>query len=167
MNEMLSTFGRIGVYSFGGPAAQIALMHRVLVEEKRWLNEQEFLNALSFAMLLPGPEAMQLATYAGWQKGGVPGGLLAGGLFVLPGAVVMAILATIYALFGNVPLIDAIFLGVQATVVAIVIEAPFAQIDSDAFAGADTSLLDDTRFVEGHHAGFRTDDQQPEKSDRR
>ncbi len=123
MNEMLSTFGRIGIYSFGGPAAQIALMHRVLVDEKRWLTEQEFLNALSFTMLLPGPEAMQLATYAGWQKAGVPGGLLAGGLFVLPGAIVMAILASIYALFGNVPLIDALFLGVQATVVAIVIEA--------------------------------------------
>ena len=123
MNETLSTFGRIGIYSFGGPAAQIALMHRVLVDEKRWLSEQEFLNALSFTMLLPGPEAMQLATYAGWRRGGVPVGLLAGGLFVLPGAIVMAVLATIYALYGNVPLIDALFLGVQATVVAIVIEA--------------------------------------------
>ena len=125
MNEMVHTFGRIGIYSFGGPAAQIALMHRILVDEKNWLSETQFLNALSFAMLLPGPEAMQLATYAGWQRGGVPGGLLAGGLFVLPGAAVMLILSTVYAFFGQVPLIDAIFLGVQATVVAIVLEALF------------------------------------------
>ncbi len=123
MNELLHTFGRIGLLSFGGPAAQIALMHRVLVDEKAWLNEKEFLNALSFSMLLPGPEAMQLATYAGWRKAGVSGGLIAGGLFVLPGALVIAVLATIYAFFGDVPLIDAMFLGVQATVVAIVIEA--------------------------------------------
>ena len=123
MNEMFRTFGKIGLYSFGGPAAQIALMHRVLVDEKKWLSEPQFLNALSFSMLLPGPEAMQLATYAGWQRGGVPGGLLAGGLFVLPGAAVMLCLATVYAYFGQVPLVEAVFLGVQATVVAIVLEA--------------------------------------------
>lgn len=123
MNELFSTFGRIGLLSFGGPAAQIALMHRVLVDEKRWLDETAFLNALSFSMLLPGPEAMQLATYAGWRRGGTIGGLVAGGLFVLPGAFVIAILSTIYAFYGDVPLIDALFLGVQATVVAIVIEA--------------------------------------------
>lgn len=123
MTELFQTFGRIGLLSFGGPAAQIALMHRVLVEEKAWLKEKEFLNALSFSMLLPGPEAMQLATYAGWRKAGVPGGLIAGGLFVLPGAFVIGILAIIYVSFGDVPLVDALFLGVQATVVAIVIEA--------------------------------------------
>ncbi len=123
MNDLFSTFGRIGLLSFGGPAAQIALMHRVLVDEKAWLNEKEFLNALSFSMLLPGPEAMQLATYAGWRQGGTLGGLVAGGLFVLPGALVIALLSTIYAFYGDVPLIDALFLGVQATVVAIVIEA--------------------------------------------
>ncbi len=123
MNELVSTFGRIGLLSFGGPAAQIALMHRVLVDEKTWLSEKEFLNALSFAMLLPGPEAMQLATYAGWRKGGTFGGLIAGGLFVLPGAIVVAALATAYAFFGQVPMVEAVFLGVQATVVAIVIEA--------------------------------------------
>ena len=123
MNELFATFGRIGVYSFGGPAAQIALMHRVLVDEKKWLSEQQFLNALSFSMLLPGPEAMQLATYAGWRKAGTLGGLIAGGLFVIPGALVMAVLAVIYARFGSVPLVEALFLGVQATVVAIVLEA--------------------------------------------
>ncbi len=123
MSDLFQTFGRIGLLSFGGPAAQIALMHRVLVDEKAWLKEKEFLNALSFSMLLPGPEAMQLATYAGWRKAGVPGGLIAGGLFVLPGAAVIMVLATIYAWFGSVPLVEAMFLGVQATIVAIVLEA--------------------------------------------
>ncbi|WP_347310056.1 chromate efflux transporter [Defluviimonas sp. SAOS-178_SWC] len=116
-------FGRIGLLSFGGPAAQIALMHRELVETRRWLTEAEFLRALSFCMLLPGPEAMQLATYAGWRLGGVRGGLLAGGLFVLPGAAVILALAASYAAFGQVPLVAALFLGVKAAVVAIVIEA--------------------------------------------
>ncbi len=123
MSELVATFGRIGLMSFGGPAAQIALMHRILVDEKAWLSEKAFLNALSFSMLLPGPEAMQLATYAGWRRAGTLGGLVAGGLFVLPGAAVIASLAAIYVRYGDVPLIDALFLGVQATVVAIVIEA--------------------------------------------
>jgi chromate transporter len=114
---------RIGLLSFGGPAAQIALMHRELVETRKWLTEQEFLNALSFCMLLPGPEAMQLATYSGWRLRGVAGGLIAGLLFVIPGAIVIAALATIYAGYGQVPVISALFLGVQATVVVIVIEA--------------------------------------------
>jgi len=121
----LRVFGRIGLYSFGGPAAQIALMHRELVDENRWLTEKDFLGALSFCMLLPGPEAMQLATFAGWRLRGVPGGLIAGLLFVLPGAAVMFALATGYALYGNIPLVEAAFLGVQATVVAIVLEALF------------------------------------------
>jgi len=92
MAEMTRVFGRIGVLSFGGPAAQIALMHKELVEERSWLDEPSFLRALSLCMLLPGPEAMQLATYAGWRLRGVPGGLLAGLLFVLPGAAVIAVL---------------------------------------------------------------------------
>ncbi len=116
-------FGRIGLLSFGGPAGQIALMHRELVEIRRWLSEAEFLRALSFCMLLPGPEAMQLATYAGWRLGGVRGGLIAGGLFVGPGAVLILALAAGYAAFGQVPLVSALFLGVKAAVVAIVIEA--------------------------------------------
>ena len=123
--HFLRVFARIGFFSFGGPAAQIALMHRELVDENRWLTEKDFLGALSFCMLLPGPEAMQLATYAGWRLRGVPGGLAAGLLFVLPGAAVMFALATIYALFGTVPLVEAAFLGVQATVVTIVLEALF------------------------------------------
>ena len=121
--EVFSAFGRIGLLSFGGPAAQIALMHRVLVEEKGWLSERQYLNALSFCMLLPGPEAMQLATYAGWRLHGVIGGLIAGLLFVLPGAAVILALASIYAFYGSVPLVSMLFLGIKAAVVIIVIEA--------------------------------------------
>ncbi len=116
-------FWRIGILSFGGPAAQIALMHRELVEERPWLSEKEYLSALSFCMLLPGPEAMQLATYAGWKLRGVPGGLIAGLLFVIPGALVVLALSLLYATLGAVPLVQAMFLGVQAAVVMIVIEA--------------------------------------------
>ena len=122
-SELLRVFGRIGLFSFGGPAAQIALMHRVLVEERGWLGEKEFLSALSFCMLLPGPEAMQLATFAGWKLRGVPGGLIAGLLFVLPGAAVVLGLAILYAFLGALPFVQALFLGVQAAVVVIVIEA--------------------------------------------
>jgi len=103
---------RIGLLSFGGPAAQIALMHREVVDIKNWLSEKQFLNALSFCMLLPGPEAMQLATYAGWRLHGVSGGLVAGMLFVMPGAIVIFALALIYGLYGDVPLVNALFLGV-------------------------------------------------------
>jgi chromate transporter len=117
------TWGKIGLLSFGGPAAQIALMHREVVEEKKWLTEPQFLNALNFCMLLPGPEAMQLATYSGWRINGVLGGLVAGLLFVLPGAFVIALLATIYVYAGQVPVVNALFLGVKATVIVIVIEA--------------------------------------------
>ena len=120
---MIEVFGRIGCLSFGGPAAQIALMHRVLVEEERWIDEGDFSSALGFCMLLPGPEAMQLATYAGWRLRGIPGGLIAGGLFVLPGALVILALAAAYAAFGSVPAVAALFLGIKAAVLVIVIEA--------------------------------------------
>jgi chromate transporter len=116
-------FLRIGLLSFGGPAAQIALMHRELVEERRWLTEAEYLRALSFCMLLPGPEAMQLATYAGWKLGGTVGGLISGTLFLLPGAVVIFALAFVYGSLIEQPLVQALFLGVKATVVVIVVEA--------------------------------------------
>jgi len=113
----------VGLRSFGGPTAQIALMHRVLVDERRWLSESEFLDALGFCMLLPGPEAMQLATYAGWKLHGVPGGLVAGLWFVLPGAAVVLALSLVYATFGHVPLIVAAFAGIKATVLVLVVEA--------------------------------------------
>lgn len=122
-SDALRVWGRIGVLSFGGPAAQIALMHREIVEERQWLSEERFINALNFCMLLPGPEAMQLATYAGWRTGGILGGLAAGLLFVLPGAFVILALGIIYATLGNVPLVEALFLGVKAAVLIIVIEA--------------------------------------------
>lgn len=114
---------KIGVLSFGGPAAQIALMHRLLVDEKGWLSERRFLNALSFCMLLPGPEAMQLATYAGWRLHGVAGGLVAGLLFVIPGALVVGVLSALYALYGELAWVNAVFFGIQAAVVVIVVEA--------------------------------------------
>ena len=121
--EALRVFAAIGLMSFGGPAAQIALMHRALVQERQWLTERQFLNALSFCRLLPGPEAMQLATYAGWRLHGVRGGLVAGGLFVLPGACVIFALGMLYVTLGSVPLVDALFTGVQAVAVVIVVEA--------------------------------------------
>ena len=123
LGALASVFARIGVLSFGGPAAQIALMHNELVETRPWLTEAQFLRALSFCMLLPGPEAMQLATYAGWRLRGVPGGLIAGGLFVIPGALVIAALASAFVVWGGVPLVEAAFLGIKAAVVMIVVQA--------------------------------------------
>jgi chromate transporter len=121
--EALKVWVRIGCLSFGGPAGQIALMHREIVEERQWLSEKEYLAALNFCMLLPGPEAMQLATYAGWKQHGVRGGLAAGLLFVIPGALVVLALSMVYAAFGQMPWIAALFYGVKAAVLAIVIEA--------------------------------------------
>ncbi|MBR9762984.1 MAG: chromate efflux transporter [Rhodobacteraceae bacterium] len=120
---MVLAFGRIGLLSFGGPAAQVSVMHRELVEQRKWLTEQAFLGALSFCMLLPGPEAMQLATYAGWRLKGIAGGLLAGLLFVVPGALVVAALALAYVEWGTVPQVQAAFLGIKALVVALVCQA--------------------------------------------
>ena len=122
-NEALAVWARIGVLSFGGPAGQIALMHRVLVDERRWISEERFLHALNFCMLLPGPEVMQLATYVGWLLHGTLGGLAAGFLFVLPGALVVLVLSIAYALYGHVPLVEAAFVGIKAAVLVIVIEA--------------------------------------------
>ncbi|MCK0138469.1 chromate efflux transporter [Aliiroseovarius sp. F47248L] len=121
--DLTRIFARIGWMSFGGPAAQIAVMHRELVEDRPWLTERQFLNALSFCMLLPGPEAMQLCTYAGWRLRGVTGGMIAGLLFVLPGAMVMLCLAYAYARWGQVPMVEAVFLGVKAAVVIVVLQA--------------------------------------------
>ena len=121
--EAIKVWARIGYLSFGGPAGQIALMHREIVEERQWLSEKDYLAALNFCMLLPGPEAMQLATYAGWRLHGVKGGLAAGLLFVLPGAAIVLTLSMLYGAFGNLPWIAAIFYGVKAAVLAIVIEA--------------------------------------------
>jgi len=139
-------FLKIGLLSFGGPAAQIAVMHRVLVEETRWLTEQRYLSALSFCMLLPGPEAMQLATYAGWRLRGVPGGLIAGLLFVMPGALVMLALSVIYALYGETGLLASLFLGIKAAVLIIVFQA-LLKVSGRALKRADHWALAGLAFV--------------------
>jgi len=123
LREALGVWLRIALLSFGGPAGQIALMHKVLVEEKRWLSETRFLHALNYCMLLPGPEAQQLATYVGWLMHGTFGGVMAGGLFVLPGAIAIMALSIVYALFGKVGFVAAAFFGLKAAVLAIVLQA--------------------------------------------
>ncbi len=121
--EAAKVWTRIAALSFGGPAGQIAVMHRILVEEKRWISETRFLHALNYCMLLPGPEAQQLATYVGWLMHGVKGGFLAGGLFILPGVGAIMALSYIYALFGSIGFVAALFFGLKAAVLAIVVEA--------------------------------------------
>ena len=121
--EAFRFWAKLGFISFGGPAGQIAIMHRELVERRRWIDEQRFLHALNFCMLLPGPEAQQLATYLGWLFHGLAGGLVAGVFFVLPSIFVLMILSYIYAAFGSLPAVAALFAGVKPVVVAIVVEA--------------------------------------------
>jgi chromate transporter len=121
--EATRIWARIAALSFGGPAGQIAVMHRILVDEKRWIGERRFLHALNFCMLLPGPEAQQLAVYIGWLLHGTKGGLIAGGLFVLPGAVAILVLSWIYVLYGKLAAIDGLFYGLKAAVLVIVVQA--------------------------------------------
>jgi chromate transporter len=122
-SEAVRVWARIAALSFGGPAGQIAVMHRILVEEKRWIGEARFLHALNYCMLLPGPEAQQLAVYIGWLLHRTWGGLVAGTLFVLPGLLAIMALSWIYAAFGNVGVVQALFFGLKAAVLAIVLEA--------------------------------------------
>ncbi|QDH70074.1 chromate efflux transporter [Marilutibacter alkalisoli] len=121
--EAVRVWARIALLSFGGPAGQIAMMHRILVEEKRWLGENRFLHALNYCMLLPGPEAQQLAVYIGWLMHRTRGGLVAGTLFVLPGIIAIMALSWIYAIFGNASVVQSLFFGLKAAVLAIVLEA--------------------------------------------
>src|SRR5213079_2854080 len=121
--EALRVWLRIALLSFGGPAGQIAVMHRILVEEKNWISEGRFLHALNYCMLLPGPEAQQLATYIGWLLHRTAGGVMAGGLFILPGIIAIMGLSYIYAAFGKVSFVEALFFGLKAAVLAIVIQA--------------------------------------------
>lgn len=121
--ELARAFARIGLLGFGGPAAQIALMHRIVVDEKRWLSETRFLHALNFCMLLPGPEAQQLATYTGWLAHGVKGGLIAGLLFILPGALIMLGLSALYAFHADLAWVQSLFYGIKCAVIALVVEA--------------------------------------------
>jgi chromate transporter len=121
--EAFRVWLRIALLSFGGPAGQIAVMHRILVEEKNWISESRFLHALNYCMLLPGPEAQQLATYIGWLLHRTAGGIMAGGLFILPGVISIMALSYVYAGYGNVSFVEALFFGLKAAVLAIVIQA--------------------------------------------
>ena len=121
--EAVKVWARIAALSFGGPAGQIAVMHRILVEEKRWIGEQRFLHALNYCMLLPGPEAQQLAVYIGWLMHRTVGGLVAGALFILPGFIAILALSYVYAAFGSIGLIAGLFFGLKAAVLAIVLQA--------------------------------------------
>lgn len=123
LREATRTWARIAALSFGGPAGQIAMMHRVLVEEKRWIGEERFLHALNYCMLLPGPEAHQLAIYIGWLLHRTKGGLIAGILFVLPGFLAILALSYLYVILGKLPLIEGLFFGLKAAVLAIVAQA--------------------------------------------
>src|SRR5688572_10178202 len=122
-SEAMKTWARVAALRFGGPAGQIAVMHRILVEEKKWLGERRFLHALNYCMLLPGPEAQQLAIYIGWLMNRTAGGLMAGILFVLPGFVAIMALSILYALFGDVGPVNALFFGLKAAVLVVVVQA--------------------------------------------
>ena len=139
-------FAKVGLLSFGGPAGQIALMHRLFVDEKRWIDEARYLHALNYCMLLPGPEAMQLATYVGWLLHGVKGGLIAGLLFVLPGALVLTALSAIYLLAGDLTLVQGLLFGLKAAVLAIVVEA-LVKVARRAIKNRWTALLAVLAFV--------------------
>ncbi len=146
LGEATRTWAKIAALSFGGPAGQIAVMHRILVEEKRWISDARFLHALNYCMLLPGPEAQQLATYIGWLMHRTRGGLIAGALFVLPGFVAIMVLSWLYALFGNVGAVTALFFGLKAAVLAIVLDA-VRRIGARTLKNATLRALAATAFV--------------------
>ena len=123
IGEATRVWLRISALSFGGPAGQIAVMHRILVDEKKWVGEHRFLHALNYCMLLPGPEAQQLATYLGWLLHKTKGGLVAGGLFVLPGFLSILVLSYVYVAFGSTGIVAGLFFGLKAAVLAIVVQA--------------------------------------------
>jgi chromate transporter len=144
--EAVRVWLRVGLLSFGGPAAQIAVMHREVVDERHWVSDARFLHALNFCMLLPGPEAQQLATYLGWLMHGVKGGLAAGLLFIIPGAAVMLALSIIYATLGDVPVVAALFFGLKCAVLVLVIEA-LLRVAKRALKGTAPWLLAAAAFL--------------------
>jgi chromate transporter len=146
LGEAVRVWARIALLSFGGPAGQIAVMHRILVEEKRWIGDERFLHALNYCMLLPGPEAQQLATYIGWLLHKTKGGLIAGGLFVLPGFVAIMVLSILYALYGELGAVEALFFGLKAAVLAIVLEA-VRRLGAKALTNGPKRLLAALAFV--------------------
>src|SRR3954470_17697754 len=123
LREATRAWFEISLQTFGGPAGQIAVMQHKLVDEKRWIGQRRFLHALNYCMLLPGPEAQQLAIYTGWLLNGTRGGLVAGGLFVLPGALALLVLSAVYVRFGETDLVTGLFSGVAPAVIAIVVQA--------------------------------------------
>jgi chromate transporter len=146
LREAFWVWLRVALLSFGGPAGQIAVMHRILVEEKRWISESRFLHALNYCMLLPGPEAQQLATYIGWLMHRTLGGIMAGGLFVVPGIISIMALSYVYAGWGQVPIIVALFFGLKAAVLSIVLQAVY-RIGKRALKNAVTITLAAAAFI--------------------
>lgn len=146
LREAFWVWLRIAMLSFGGPAGQIAVMHRILVDEKRWIGEQRFLHALNYCMLLPGPEAQQLATYIGWLMHRTRGGVVAGVLFVVPGAVAIMALSWVYVLYGRVGIVAALFFGLKAAVLAVVLQA-VVRIGGRALASSAARILAAAAFV--------------------
>ena len=153
ISEAFWVWLRIAALSFGGPAGQIAVMHRILVEEKRWIGEHRFLHALNYCMLLPGPEAQQLATYIGWLMHKTRGGIVAGGLFVLPGVVSIMALSWVYALYGQLGIVSALFFGLKCAVLAIVMQA-VVRIGSRALKNVTMRALAVLAFVSIFFAGI-------------
>ena len=146
LSEAVKVWARVAALSFGGPAGQIALMHRIVVDEKRWVGEHRFLHALNYCMLLPGPEAHQLAIYIGWLLNKTKGGMIAGLLFVLPGFISILGLSYVYVLFGNVTAIEGMFVGLKCAVLAVVIQAVF-RIGSRALKNRVMVAIAATAFV--------------------
>ena len=156
---------KLGCISFGGPAGQIAIMHSDLVEKKRWISERRFLHALNYCMVLPGPEAQQLATYIGWMMHRTVGGLMAGGLFVLPSLLLLIGLAWVYLAFGQVPAVAGVLYGIKPAVTAIVVQAAHGASDRGCIAqqvrwwaiaaAAFVAIFALGRAFPGHRAGRR------------
>jgi chromate transporter len=146
LREAIPTWARVGVLGFGGPAGQIAVLHRIVVEEKEWVDEPRFLHALNFCMLLPGPEAQQLATYVGWMMHGVRGGLAAGILFILPGFFILSVLSALYAAYQETALVSALFFGLKAAIVAVVVEA-LIRIGKRALRGRGSVTIAAAAFI--------------------
>src|SRR5215471_8060020 len=146
LGDVFRVWARVALLSFGGPTAQIAVMHRILVDEKHWVSEGRFLYALNYCMLLPGPEAKQLAVYIGWLMHRTLGGIVAGSLFVVPGIISIMALSYVYAIYGKVPVVVALFFGLKAAVLAIVVEA-VVRIGKRALKNNALRLLAATAFV--------------------
>ncbi len=146
LGEAARVWARVAILSFGGPAGQIAMMHRIIVDEQKWIPESRFLHAVNYCMLLPGPEAQQVATYIGWLMHRTVGGLVAGGLFILPGAISIMALSVVYALWGKVGIVGGLFFGLKAAVLAIVIEA-VVRISRRGLKSLEMRLLAAASFV--------------------